>query len=978
MYPELTPPLVAGLGAALAVVGYLAVFRPVLRRLAVRQVVRRPTEALLVVLGSLIGTALIMASLVVGDSLDRSVREVAYDSLGPVDEYVTAPSAEIGAQAARRLQALRADPSVDGVLTMRGDYAAAVLDKAGEQRAEPRALVWEVDFHAAASFGAPDPSGLAVADPGPGQVVVTERLARRLDASAGDRITFYAYGRLLPLTVAAVIPSEGVAGVGFGAVGNRNAFVPEGTLLPVARAAGAQGASTTFVSNRGGVESGARLTDEVTGRIRTALGPLRESGAVVETPKREVLDSAEENAAVIGSLFLFIASFSIIAGILLIVNIFVMLSEERKGQLGILRAVGMRRRRVTGEFAVEGALYSAGAALLGMVLGIGIGRIVVVLAVNVLNGYEQGDNRLAIVFAVTPVSVVNGLAAGFLIAFLAVVLTSVRIARANIIAAIRDLERTPRRRTRRLSLVLSGMATTVFALASIPAIANSSGAATYLLPALAAVAAVPLLRRIASPRTVYSAVAGAVLAWGLLANIVRPRMFDDQSTATYVVLGCLLSFAAVVLVTEYQAILLRPLRPLIQRSTQAGLATRLAVAYPTAKRFRTGATLGMYSIVVLVIVLLSQASAVVDSSVEGSVRRATAGWSLRADFSPSAPIPDPRRTLTSGELAGVITEAAPLMTAEADGSDPLGRTKDLLPVLAIGIPDAFATGAPELTERLPGLPDDAAVWQLATADSSYVVLDNVYGAAGGPQGATVGPGDTVELTDHASGMLRTFAVAGILAEGNAFYGLGSGEFRYPVLMGRPALRTFFGSQAQVSSLLLRTAPRTDPVELSSRLQAEFLRNGLVVTDIQQAVRDSFASSRQFFQLMQGYLALGLLVGITGLGVIMVRAVRERRRTIAVLRALGFRASTLRWSFLAESTFIAVEGVVIGGVLGVLTTWMLYEYSPMFGSLDVSFPIAWGQIALTIGVTLIASMIATLAPARRAAKIRPAAALRIAN
>jgi putative ABC transport system permease protein len=978
MYPELTPPLVAVLGAALAVVTYLAIFRPVLRRLAVRQVVRRPTEALLVVLGSLIGTALIMASLVVGDSLDRSVRQVAYDTLGPVDEYVTSPSAPVGEQVARRLAVLRDDPNIDGVLTMRGDYAAAVLDKAGQRRAEPRALVWEVAFDAAETFGAPDPSGLAVTDPGPGKVVVTERLAERLDASTGDRITFYAYGKPLPLTVAAVIPSEGVAGVGFGAVDNRNAFVPAGTLLPVARAAGGQPTTTTFVSNRGGVESGARLTDVVGARIRATLGPMREAGATVETPKQEVLDSAEQTGAVLGSLFLFIGSFSIIAGILLIVNIFVMLSEERKGQLGILRAVGMRRRRVTGEFAVEGALYSAGAALLGVVLGVGIGRVVVVLAMGILNGYDQGGNQLGIAFAVSPTSVINGLAAGFLIAFLAVVLTSVRVARMNIIAAIRDLERTPRRRARKLSMVLSAIATAILALASIPAIATSSGAATYLLPTLALVAAVPLLRRIASPRTVYTGVATAVLAWGLLANVARPRMYDDQSTATYVVLGCMLSFAAVVLVSEHQEILLRPLRPLVQRPSQAGLATRLAVAYPTAKRFRTGATLGMYSIVVLVIVLLSQISAVIDSGVEGSVRDATGGWSLRVDYSPTAPIPDPARTFTSDQFAGKVTAAAPLLTAEADGNDPLGRTEDALPVLAIGVPDAFTTGAPELNERLPGLQDDAAVWGRTRADPSYVVLVDDYGSTGGPQGATVAPGDTLELTDRSTGARRTYTVAGVLANGTALYGLGSGEFRYPVLMGQTGLREFLGSQLQLTSLLLRTAPGTDVADLASRLQAQFLLNGLVATDIQQVARDGFASTRQFFQLMQGYLALGLLVGIIGLGVIMVRAVRERRRTIAVLRALGFRASTLRWSFLAESTFIALEGVIIGALLGVLTTWVLYENSPTFGSLDASFPIAWGHIALTVGVTLVASLLATLAPARRAAKIRPAVALRIAN
>ena len=45
--------------------------------------------------------------------------------------------------------------------------------------------------------------------------------------------------------------------------------------------------------------------------------------------------------AVMGSLFLFIGSFSIIAGILLLVNVFVMLAEERKSQLGMLHAVGL-------------------------------------------------------------------------------------------------------------------------------------------------------------------------------------------------------------------------------------------------------------------------------------------------------------------------------------------------------------------------------------------------------------------------------------------------------------------------------------------------------------------------------------------------------------------------------------------------------------------------------------------------------------
>ena len=135
-----------------------------------------------------------------------------------------------------------------------------------------------------------------------------------------------------------------------------------------------------------------------------------------------------------------------------------MLAEERKGQLGILRAVGMRRRRVTGEFALEGAVYAAAAAVVGALVGVLVGRVVVVVALNILNSFERSDNKLDIVFAVTPVSLVNGVAGGFLIAFVAVVLTSVRIARTNIIAAIRDLPPATNRRPRRALTVLSASA----------------------------------------------------------------------------------------------------------------------------------------------------------------------------------------------------------------------------------------------------------------------------------------------------------------------------------------------------------------------------------------------------------------------------------------------------------------------------------------------------------------------------------------
>ena len=144
------------------------------------------------------------------------------------------------------------------------------------------------------------------------------------------------------------------------------------------------------------------------------------------------------------------------------------------------------------------------------------------------------------------------------------------------------------------------------------------------------------------------------------------------------------------------------------------------------------------------------------------------------------------------------------------------------------------------------------------------------------------------------------------------------------------------------------------------------------------MEQNFSANRSFFRPMQGFLALGLLVGIAGLGVVMVRAVRERRRTIGVLPALGFQAGTVQRAFLTESSFVALEGILVGAVLGIITTYLLFQNDPSFDNASTGFPIPWVSIAVLAAATALASLAATAWPARKAARIRPAVALRVAD
>ncbi|MEU2630826.1 FtsX-like permease family protein [Kitasatospora sp. NPDC007106] len=973
MYPNLLLPLLGVLGAALLTLLLVAVRKPVVRRLALRQVARRRTEAALVVTGSVLGTAIIVGALVVGDTLNFSVRQEAYRTLGPVDERIVSTDPAAGRAIADRLQPLAADPHVDGVLTAEVAQAAAVNTHAAQPVAEPRVLAWQLDFDAAGRFGAAGgPSGLAGPAPAPGQVVLNEPLARSLKTGPGRPVTLYLSGHAVEFTVARVVPQQGLAGAGLGGRVNRNAFLPPGTL-------DAPGAgrtySVTLVSNRGGVETGERLTGPVTAEIRSALGP--DAGrAAVDTPKHTVLDQAAATGDALGALFLMIGSFSIIAGALLLVNIFVMLAEERKTQLGMLRAVGLKRAHLIGSFSIEGALYALAAALPGVAIGIAVGWGVAVAAAQIFRSWSVDGSGLDIAFAVTPTSLVNGAALGLVIALAAIVATSARISRFNVIAAVRDLPVESGRRPRRRRVAVSTALSLLCALAAVPALARSQAEQTYLLPALAVAFAVPAASRVMPRRAATSIAAALVLLWTLAASVIRPRVFDTPSMAVYVILGTLAAFSAVVLVSENQHAVLRPLRRLMNRPTQQGIATRLAAAYPLAKRFRTGSTMVMYTLIVLVLVLLTEISGIMNASIDQAAADATAGYTLRVDYNPQAGGPSPLTGLRTGPLARQIEAVAPLLQARGQATDPGHRTTESLETAVVGVPDGATSGI-AFRDRLPGLPDDKAVWDALATHPDYVVLDNFFGHTGGPSGRFYAPGDTLTLTDPVTGRAEPKTIAGVLTSGLAFYpGTGSSATVYPLVMGEQAVRTQFGPQAQTAAALIRTTPGTSPEDLAGQLQGSHLSASLVATPIAADVHRLFAANTAFFRLMQGFLALGLLIGITGLGVVMVRAVRERRRTIGVLRALGCQARTVERSFLWESGLVALEGTLLGAALGVLTTWLMYQKSSAFTGLDGGFPVEWAQIAVLAALTLAASLLAAAGPARRAARIRPALAVRL--
>jgi putative ABC transport system permease protein len=945
---------------AFGVVAYQMIRRPDLRRLAVRDTVRRRGETILVIVGSLLGTAIMTGSFIVGDTLDASIRATATDQLGPVDELIVVPDPAQASQIRDKISGLD-DPNIDGVTSVFRVPAAISIGAQGTPRAEPSARLVELDFDEGEAFGG-DRAATALSGetPGPGKVAVNQDLADDLKLTTGDVVTASLFGKQLELEVDRILPARGLAGF-WTDLGSKspNAFVAPGTLAELTGDGVPAGAvppvTTIIVSNTGGIEEGAPLS----GSVKSAIEDVLDDPSIrVEPVKDDALDLAKTQGDQFSQLFFSIGSFAVIAGILLLVQIFVMLSEERKGQLGMLRAVGMRRSDLVRSFYMQGGLYALPAGVLGALLGIGVGWAIIKVAAPIFGG--SGDFSLALTFALEPISLVSGFCIGALISLVTVFLTSVRISRINIIRAIRDLPEPPRLKAKLRTLIFGVLISFIGASVFAGGMSNGDAWPGVLLgPPLVLFGLLPTMSRFLPRRPAVIFVAAASLAWGVLADtITGGKAFGGGDITAFVLQGVLLNISAVVLLSQVQENLGGLLRKFAARS----LPLRLGLSYPLARRFRTGLTLGMFSLVIFTMVFISVLSNVFGGQIENTLRKEAGGYDLLVDSLPSnPPSPDQLRIEGVDQVAATLYGSAQFKLEDGT-EDPWAVT---------GIDETFMSATPpDLEEIAPGIADDAEAWnQIATDPTVTAVPAFFLQTGGGPAAGLVKVGDEITMTDPVTGKSSTRKIIAFT---------GSQDFQtLSAFMAADGVRDVLGDQVAPSRFYIDAAgTAADAQDLGERLQGQFIANGVEADTFRSFVEESQAGSTQFLRLMQGYLALGLLVGIAGIGVVMVRAVRERRREVGVLRSLGFRPGMIRRAFILESAFTAFEGILVGTVLALITAYQLIANGE-FGE-GVVFQVPWLDVSILLLVSIGASLAATWWPAHEASQIPPAVALRIAD
>ena len=207
------------------------------------------------------------------------------------------------------------------------------------------------------------------------------------------------------------------------------------------------------MSNRGGDVAGAALSDDVVALLQPVANEL---GLEIQTLKADAIEDADAAGNAFMAFFTTFGTFSIAAGILLIFLIFVMLAAERRGELGIARAVGTRRGHLVQMFTFEGVAYDLAAALVGALLGalVALGMVTVMASAFAAADADEG---LQIEFAVSPRSLVIAFALGMLLTLVVVAVSAWRVSVMNVSTAIRNLPEPPTSRRRR-RLVLASVA----------------------------------------------------------------------------------------------------------------------------------------------------------------------------------------------------------------------------------------------------------------------------------------------------------------------------------------------------------------------------------------------------------------------------------------------------------------------------------------------------------------------------------------
>lgn len=499
-------------------------------------------------------------------------------------------------------------------------------------------------------------------------------------------------------------------------------------------------------------------------------------------------------------------------------------------------------------------------------------------------------------------------------------------------------------------------------------------------------------------RVSFTATSAALLAlWYIPSSWTEPLFGELNGDIEMFFLSGMVMVTCGVFIIVYNAdIVLPAIARLGSRFGRIVPALKTGVAYPLTARFRTGMTMAMIGLIMFSLVMMATinqnfSALFLNSDTKG-------GFDIVIGVNENNRVDDIQAALTAaGADTTPITATGELriafpFEAEVENRDQFvnaedGEMKPYSRSEIFGADPAFlAANGVAIKFRAAGYETDRAVWDAIAADPSLAVIPasttaEQQGFGGGPNEILrlkpLEPGFepfTLELRDPGTGATKVITVIGQMKEsGDAFLALGSTDFSSGIVVQKATLlEAFPASRGQ--RFYLSLAPGTDADAYARTVEAALVQAS--ADSLQSLLDEQQRLQTGFLLVFQGFMGLGLIVGIAALGVIASRAVVERRQQIGMLRAIGYQRRMVALSFLFESGFIALSGILLGLTLGLSLAWVLFT-SGDFGeeARNIDFTVPWVDLAVISGIAMGAALVMTFLPARSASRVPVAEALR---
>ena len=957
-------PLLLIIGVVVAVLIIDGLRHKVLFKMGFRNIFRRKTNTVIVILGLMIATAIISSSFGVGDTMENMVEGEVYKEWGETDVTVfnTTHQGTFVPVPYQTYLNLKSDIlEVDNVGGVIGEvHGTASVFNPNSRLSKSDTRLIGMDFDESDAFGPFHREGETVeVDLAEGEIVIDEKLAEDLEAELGDTLTLYTSGHHdgQNYTIAYIVDSEG-----------RAAF--RGTrkvLMSLSDGQNALGIPDQInyirVTSIAGVEEGAEYSDQIFEDIEHIL---RDNPAYAEMEaqgnKNRNLQNFKQDMAMFTDVFFIFGTFVIVAAIILAINIFVMLGEERKSEMGMSRAIGMKRSHLRRLFSYEGLFYAAGASVIGAFVGVGIAYIIFFFLEDIFAIFG-GELSLLSYFHFTQESLILAFGAGFLLTMGTIFFAVTRISKLNIIRAIREIPEPPiSKKSRKLFyLALVGLGLGVLLTFA------GMGSQQLWLPvtgvSLVIIGIGTIARRWVGDRAAYTTVGIFLIIWWFLPLEVLP-MFEDYTAGIemFILSGLFLVTAGVMIVMLNGSIITSAFEKIVGSGKGSKAVVMSGISHPLKERFRTGMTMFIFALIIFAIIVMSMIVGIFNTNIDAMIEEQSGGYEILGLSDQGRPILDIKQEIINNENLDIedfdyIDSAYLGMVSSLSEDGNRTRRRSV-----IGIDQDFVdNNLFGFSDYLEEYDSKHEVWQAVLNDPTLIVTNAPPDSFGMPMGRGLELNSTVNLVNK---------------EGEPT------EKRVIGLMNQSAINGLFMSKETVSNefdiasntlFFFSVKEGVDADQLARNLERELFRFGFQPIVIDTVLREALAAQFMFFNLFSGYMGLGLVVGIAGLGIISLRAVHERRLEIGMMRAIGFKRRMIRYVFLIENSFITLAGIILGSLLGIGVGWLLWYDG--FRPMGWEFYIPWGTI-IAIGIVAYLAMLFTAIPsAQKASKVSPAEALR---